>query len=779
MEHALKVLEFENIQARLADHCESMLGRAFASELLPSFDPKVVETIRAETSEAIELANGDLLPPLGGIHDVRQACIKASKGGTLDGLTLYQIGFAMSVMRQWVQLLRSKSFQHPHLHELSTTFFDDPKTVTAIFDSLDSGGEVLDSASPELGRLRKNIRNSTHRLTEKINKYTTGAARDYLSDPIVTQRNGRYVVPVKSEHRAKVKGIVHDSSSSGQTVYIEPMDVHEIGNALRQAEAQEAAEVARILRNLSERIGANGGQIAVGIESAGKLDLILAKARYGFSFNGDLAASAPPGFIKIERGRHPLLDERIAVPLSLQIGGDVTTLLITGPNTGGKTVTLKTVGLFVTMNQCGIPVPASRTKIGMFSQIWADIGDEQSLQQSLSTFSGHIRNIAEAIRSLTPNALVLLDEVGAGTDPQEGAALARAVLIELQRGKAITVASTHYGELKLFAANTEGFLNCSMEFDQKSLKPTYVFLEGTPGSSHALKIAERNGLPKRVIELAQADQGVEEKDIAAMLEQLELAQKRAQKAQSEADRLAHKLREEEKRAAKALEEAERIRKTTKQAIVAEVEEEMRRIRVESAELFEQIKKAGATSTNDIREKLKTLQRRGAEVADRVRPEESQAAAGTARIAKGQTVMVRNLNQKGLILDDPKDGRATVQVGPAKMKIALEDLITVEVPVPTKVIQKASKGVILQKAQTAHTELDMRGVRAEEAEHLLENFLDESLLAGLENVRIVHGKGEGILREMTRNCVRRHKGVQNYRDGDSNEGGHGVTIVTFK
>ncbi len=773
--HALQVLEYETVLQQLASHCESPLGATYASELRPTFDKGESARARSLTHEAFELLAVEKLPSLGAIRDLREPATKAVKGATLDGMSLFHIGEALSTMRALKAILKPKRESFSGLWGMADNLVEDTRTEELILRSIDSGGEVLDSATTELARLRRNARNAASRLTDKIQSYTTGASRDYLSDPIVTQRGGRYVVPVKAEHRGKIRGIVHDTSGSGQTLFVEPADVVEIGNSLREAEAAALAEVARILLDLSSRVRSLGLELVASIENAGQIDLILAKARHGYAERGCLPETLEDAHMIIEKGRHPLLSATVAVPLTIEVGGPFDGVLITGPNTGGKTVAMKAVGLFVAMAQSGMMVPASRARIGHFSQIWADIGDEQSLEQSLSTFSAHVKNIAEALNGLKKDALVILDEVGAGTDPAEGAALARAILHAIQAKGAKVLASTHYGELKLFAANTPGFQNCAMEFDLKTLRPTYRLLVGTPGASHALKVAERCGMPKPVVERAREDQGVQAEDVAKMLEQLETAQKRAQKAQSEADRLTHRLKEVEVQAEEKLQQAEEIRRTAKQKISEAVENEMRQIRLDAAQLFDRLKKSGLSNLDDARTKLKELNERGESLARRTKP--VAPAREAAVVVKGMAVKVRGYSQRGTVLEDPRDGKAIVQVGPLRMTLNTSDLEPERTPETPKL--KARKSSQLEKAQTAHVELDLRGERAEDAENKLQRFIDDTILAGLGSVRIVHGKGEGILRKVTQETLKGHKGVQSFRDGDPEEGGQGVTIAALR
>lgn len=772
--HALQVLDFPQVIERLAAHCQSALGVRLAAELEPEYTLEALTGRLQETLEAAAYLNKDLLPGLGGLADVGPEVEKASKGATLDGETLWRIGQSLLTIVTLRAALERQEVA-PTLAAMAQQLPNESVLADRLTRSLDGDGSVRDEASSELTRLRNQIRKNTQRLSERIQSYTSGANREYLSDPIVTQRQGRYVIPVKSEHRGKIRGLVHDTSASGQTVFIEPMEVVEMGNQLREAEAAERAEVSRILGDLSSRIGAVGIGIRDGIQLAGELDLIFAKARYGFAEDGCVPEIGPAATISIRRGRHPLLDVKIAIPLSLEIPADQTGILITGPNTGGKTVSMKTIGLFIAMAHCGMMVPASAVQVGPFTGIWADIGDEQSLEQSLSTFSGHIRNIATALREVTPGGLVILDEVGAGTDPAEGAALAKAILLAIQRAGAKVVASTHYGELKVFAGATEGFINCSMEFDVKSLRPTYQLLVGSPGSSHALRIAERVGLPKHVIQLAEQQGDATEADLNKMVEQLEIAHKRAIKAQSEADRLTHRLKQVEQEAERKIQEADEARRRAKKEAAQAVEDELRTIRLEAAEVLERVKKAAKPdAAQAARESLRALDSRGQRLAGQLRPQETR---NDAVVQRGSRVKVVGYSQVGTVLEEPSNGKVRIQIGPMKMEVRLNqlELVAAETTRP-KFAHK--KNMQLEKLQTSTMEIDLRGERAEDAEQKLAKFIDDALLAGLPTVRILHGKGDGILRAVTRAMMATHPGITSFRDGQPEEGGAGVTFAVL-
>jgi len=773
--HALRVLEFEAVRQRLQRFCETTIGAAHADELTPSFESDEVWRRQALTQEAYELISRHAAPPLGALRDLRSALDRASKGAVLGGSELFVIGDSLASMRAFKTFLRPRKAEAPGLWQIGEGLPEIPRLESTIFDSLEPNGEVRDGASSQLAMLRQRKKTTSARIQERIQSYTTGSTRELLSDPIYTVRDGRYVVPLKAEHRGRIKGIVHDSSGTGATIFIEPEDVLQLGNALREIESHEREEITRILTALSGKVGANARETIDGLEAAGFLDLHVAKAKLGFDMKATVPVPAADATLNIQGGKHPLMDPAKVVPLDLRLGDDPSSVLITGPNTGGKTVAIKTVGLFVLMIQSGLLVPALHVRFGPFSQVWADIGDEQSIEQSLSTFSGHLKNIAEALSGLKKGALVLLDELGAGTDPAEGAALARAILLDMRMKGAVVLASSHYGELKAFAFSTEGFTNAAMEFDLKSLRPTYRLLMGSPGASQALRIAERYGIPSSVIESAKAGLTEQQHDLARMLETLEQSQKRARQAQSEADRLLNELRKKELEAERKLAEASEIREKASGRAAAALEDVLREIRLEAAQLFEDLKRS-PTDTERIRKGLKDLQEVGASFVKDVAPKARPRAKTSEPIHKGMSVRIEGYPQVGTVLDEPSGQNVTVQMGSLKMTVALSNVVPVESAQPKT---KPRVNIGFQRAQSATTEIHLRGMRAEDAMDELERFIDDAVLAGLPAVRIVHGKGEGILRKAAEDYLRRNRNVASFRVGEPAEGGAGVTIATFR
>lgn len=774
--HAFRVLEFQAVRDRLASSCETPLAHAHALELRPAFRADEVWYLVDLTREAHEALAKHSVPSLAAIRDPRSGLKRAEKGGTLGGQELRHIGEALATMRSLRTFLIARREEFPLLFPYAESLPEAKDVEERLLHSLEGDGTMRDEASVALASIRSRKKSATARIAERIQAYTT-KHRDLLSDPIYTVRDGRYVVPLKAENRGKIRGVVHDTSSTGQTLFIEPEDVLQLGNALRELEAEERAEEARILAALSKAVGRVAVETTGGVEAAAHIDLAFAKARMAYDLKGCLPRPAQGlAFVAIHGGRHPLLEPEKVVPLDIEVGKG-RSVLITGPNTGGKTVAIKCVGLTVLMVQSGLFPPALDVHLAPFTGVWADIGDEQSLEQSLSTFSGHIKNISEALRRLEDGALVLLDEVGAGTDPAEGAALAKAILAEMADKGATILASTHYGELKAFAYNVPGFTNAAMEFDPRTLRPTYRLLMGTPGASQALRIAERYGIPEAVVDRARASLGDEAQDMAHMLERLENAQRQARLAQSEADRRSNDLKKAEATAKRKLAEADEIRRTAHDRAQSVVEAALREIRLEAARLFDEIKAAGTDQNrlNRTRQGLRDLDAAGNELARSFAPR-SRKPKEAPKVGKGSLVRLAGHTQVGHVLEEPKEGRVPVQLGSLKMTVPVTSLEPVE-KAPAETV-RARPNIRLQKAITASPEVDLRHLRAEEAVRELERFLDDAALAGIERVRIVHGKGEGVLRKVVQEYLRANRSVSEFRIGDATEGGDGVTVASL-
>jgi len=767
---ALKILDFQLIRNRLEAWCESAMGSEIALSLQPSFAEQEIWEQLDQTAEAFDLLGTNPPPNINGVRDVRGPLKLASKGAMLGGNEIYQIGYAHSAIRTMREYLEKAQTQKIEFIGLES----DPKIEREILFAFESDGSIKDEASPALGELRRKKRTAQARIIERIQSYTSGPNRDLLSDPIYTVRQGRYVIPLKAEYKGRIKGIIHDTSATGSTIFLEPDDVLNAANAARQIETQEKEEEKRLLTLFSRKVG-NIATVTIGaLTELGKVDITFAKARLGAEMRAQVPIRISGHHIEVKSGRHPLLDPNSVIPTDIELGGEQS-VLITGPNTGGKTVAIKAVGLFVAMMQSGLLPPALHCRFGHFTQLWADIGDEQSIEQSLSTFSAHLKNIASALNNLKPGALILLDEIGAGTDPAEGAALAQSILLEFQSKGGTVLASTHYGELKAFAFSTEGFINASMEFDQKTLRPTYRLILGAAGASQALRIAERYGIQPHVVERAKEGLSTQQRDIAEMLQNLENAQKQARAAQSEADRKLSELKQLEAVAERKLQDAEDIRKRANERAKDAIDSELRNIRIEAEELFEQVKK-GKGTVQDAREKIRAIDHKGKHLAKPFQPKKTVESTQVA-LKKGDHVSVLGFQQNGVLLEDPSGREVLVQMGIAKMKIDIRKLIPTGAN-PTQATSNKHK-LSLNKTMNARTEITLRHKRAEEAIQELERFIDDALLGNVPWVRIVHGKGEGVLRQVTQEFLRKHKDVKSVRDGDATEGGQGVTIATFK
>jgi len=746
------------------------MGSEIALSLQPSFAEQEIWEQLDQTAEAFDLLGTNPPPNINGVHDVRGPLKLASKGAMLGGNEIYQIGYAHSAIRTMREYLEKAQTQKIEFIGLES----DPKIEREILFAFESDGSIKDEASPALGELRRKKRTAQARIIERIQSYTSGPNRDLLSDPIYTVRQGRYVIPLKAEYKGRIKGIIHDTSATGSTIFLEPDDVLNAANAARQIETQEKEEEKRLLTLFSRKVG-NIATVTIGaLTELGKVDITFAKARLGAEMRAQVPIRISGHHIEVKSGRHPLLDPNSVIPTDIELGGEQS-VLITGPNTGGKTVAIKAVGLFVAMMQSGLLPPALHCRFGHFTQLWADIGDEQSIEQSLSTFSAHLKNIASALNNLKPGALILLDEIGAGTDPAEGAALAQSILLEFQSKGGTVLASTHYGELKAFAFSTEGFINASMEFDQKTLRPTYRLILGAAGASQALRIAERYGIQPHVVERAKEGLSTQQRDIAEMLQNLENAQKQARAAQSEADRKLSELKQLEAVAERKLKDAEDIRKRANERAKDAIDSELRNIRIEAEELFEQVKK-GKGTVQDAREKIRAIDHKGKHLAKPFQPKKIVESTQVA-LKKGDHVSVLGFQQNGVLLEDPSGREVLVQMGIAKMKIDIRKLIPTGAK-PTQATSNKHK-LSLNKTMNARTEITLRHKRAEEAIQELERFIDDALLGNVPWVRIVHGKGEGVLRQVTQEFLRKHKDVKSVRDGDATEGGQGVTIATFK
>ena len=790
-----KTLEFDRITAALAEQASSSLGRELALALVPSPDRSVVVDRLAETAEAHAVLQKGERPPFGGITDIRPEVERARRGGTVGGLELFRVA---EFVRGAVLLRAFLRERHSVCSGLAALIQSTPipdAVSQAIRQAITEEGEVADAASAELSRLRRGMRVLADRVRDRMNAYLRSTEyQRVLQEPIITIREGRYVLPVRNDARSSIPGVVHDVSSSGATVFVEPMPCVPINNELRRVQAEEQEEVRRILSELSAEVGAVATEFWALISAVTQLDFAFAKARLALAQRAHRPALTEDMRFAYPGARHPLIPDADVVPVDVHLGRDFTVLVITGPNTGGKTVTLKTAGLLSLMVQSGLYIPTDPDPTAtVFDQVLADIGDEQSIEQSLSTFSSHLRNIVRILEQAGPHSLVLLDEIGAGTDPTEGAALATALLEELHARGCRTVATTHYGQLKEFAYSYAGVANGSVSFDPVSLAPTYRLNIGVPGPSNALVIAQRLGLPEPVAARARSLIGEDRVKVEEMIQRL-LAEREG--LESDRSELA-KLRRAA--AATRLEYEARVQEQRREhdAALARVRGELRQAvaqaRRDFDELIKELRASAAAgdsrtverSITEFRERLRMI-RLGAEEqvgADELGVPESRGLPSKA-IKPGLKVFVHRLGQTGRVLAEPDTGgQVPVQVGILRVMADLADLSEAaedqdeaasQIPAPARAARPPK--LEAAKAQSFASELDLRGLTVEEALLRLDKYLDDAVLVGARRVRIIHGKGTGALREAVRTHLRGCPSVSANYMAAPNEGGDGVTIV---
>lgn len=780
-EKTLKRLEYHKVLEQLASFAGSPLGRERALALRPVDDPAVITRWLDEVSEGRKLLRLEPTAEMGGWKDIRNQLQRAGRGAVLEPEELVAVADTLTAGRVLKNFLNERQETYPLLNEHAFYITPLPDLEKRIKKAILPGGEISDNASPHLAQTRRklaaaqlNIKNYLENIIRSPNY------QKYLQDPIVTIREGRYVVPVKIEYRAQVPGIIHDQSASGATLFVEPMALVDKNNELRRLAVEEKQEIQRILAGLSEGVAQELESIDTSLHTLGELDFIMAKARYSQHLDAWAPVLADEAVLDIRRGRHPLLKGDV-VPVNIRLGEDFDTLVITGPNTGGKTVTLKTAGLHVLMAQSGLHIPAGEdSRLGVFQRVFTDIGDEQSIEQSLSTFSSHMKNIVEIVNKAGRDSLVLLDELGAGTDPVEGAALAQSILEKLHSSGARTIATTHYSELKNFAYARERIENASVEFDAATLRPTYRLLIGKPGRSNAFEIALRLGLPAGLIKRAREFLSVEQVQFEELMRNLEKAQQEAEADREAAAKLADEARAIKEKHEKLAEDLAQRR----EAILAKAGEEARslvksaRMEAESTirelreKIAEESTRARESAIHEARDKLSRLHHK----VSRAVPEKVFSGQVPTELRAGQEVLLPRFNQRGYVIAPPGPGEEVqVQVGILKINVPLKDLRTVEKP-KAGGGQSQVSGMILEKARDISMELDLRGQYAEEAVLLVEKYLDDAYLAGLPRVSLIHGKGTGSLRTAVHKLLKGHRRVKSFRLGEHGEGGYGVTVV---
>ena len=782
-ERTLRVLEFTRIRELLAEGALTPAGAEKCRALEPADELTAVQALQAETEEATVILQYTGGHPMIAFPDVKPALVICEKGGSLSAGMLLNVAELLRASRAAQDALVTERENTPILRAKAEGLFVARNIERDITDAIISEDEIADRASSELMNIRRHLRGAQDRIRDKLNQMIHSATlQKALQDPIITVRNNRYVLPVRAEFRSSVPGLVHDQSSSGATLFIEPMAAVEMGNELKQWELKEQQEIARILAALSAEVAPYAAAMAETQEQLAELDFIFAKGLLSRRFFCVSPKMNNEGHLKIIRGRHPLIDPEKVVPSTIWLGEEFTSLIITGPNTGGKTVTLKTVGLFTLMAQAGLQVPADPgTELAVFEQVFADIGDEQSIEQSLSTFSGHMTNIVEIMHEVTPRDLVLFDELGAGTDPTEGAALAQSILTRLLHIKVRTLATTHYSELKAFALTTQGVENASVEFDVETLRPTYRLSIGVPGKSNAFEISRRLGLPENLIDAARkllSGNAIRFEDVIANAEyHRQVAEKERQLAE-EANRETIKLRNEAEQLRREMEQKreQALRKAREDAkhIVDQARRESESV---IAELKKMKKNAaqGDASVNDLRRRLDKESDALAEGFGQAAPDGGEAPK---TVKAGDKVKILTLGVEGTVLAPPDEkGEVRLQTGMMKFTAELSQLRLIkEAPAKEKTTVKAKTGMM---TRTVKSECDVRGMNLEEALDAVSLYLDEAVLAGLNEVYVIHGKGTGILRAGIQQDLRKNKHVKSFRRGMYGEGEDGVTVVTLK
>ena len=788
MEKSYSILELPAILQMLAAQAESGMGREAALALQPSVNAEEVRRRLQETNDAARLMTLRGSPSFSGVRDIRPALDRARLGGILNGRELLDIAGVARCARLCKAYIAEDKTEKTSIdslfHALRANKFLEERITTA----LPAEDEVADSASPDLADIRRKMRAASARAREALNKILSSPSyAKALQEPIITMRSDRYVLPVRADHKSAVPGLVHDISASGMTLFIEPMAAVKANNELRELAAREKLEIERILGELSAACAEYADDFSEDCVLLVRLDLIFAKARLSFKMDAVPAGSTERGIV-LRRARHPLLDPAKAVPIDLTLGEDFDTLVITGPNTGGKTVALKTIGLLAAMNQCGLHIPAADgSALPVFNHILADIGDEQSIEQSLSTFSAHMKNIVQILDACEDRSLVLFDELGAGTDPTEGAALAISIIEYVRRCGAITAATTHYAELKIYATNEPGVQNASCEFDVETLRPTYRLLVGVPGKSNAFAISGRLGLPESIIRDAEGRIGTESRSFEATIEKLEQTRLAMERDRTEAERLRKKAEEEEKKASmlraelsvrlekaevKARRDAQRIldeARETADGVYAELDEMRRRINDEQ-------------ETEEINRARTELRRRLNEHEARLRsPEETlpQEEKKSARpLRAGDTVQIKTMGVRAQVLSVSKDGTVSLKAGIMTVTAKEDELLLLEEAKPLKQETAPVQGTG-SRLMHVPTEIDLRGMESIEAVLTAERYLDSAAMAKLKTVTIIHGKGTGALRDAVRKMLKTNKLVKSWRQGLYGEGEAGVTVVELK
>ncbi|MEK3987271.1 endonuclease MutS2 [Paenibacillus sp. VTT E-133280] len=783
----LHTLEYRKILNKLMQYTQTSMGRLTAEQLRPSGDFEGVKKLLQATDEAANVDRLKGIPSFGGISDIRAALKRASIGGMLGTTELLAVGTTIGGARRVKRFLAAMHEEEKieFLFSLSDVLSEQKHVEDAIRLCIDENADVLDTASSELATIRRELRGGETRIREKLDSMIrSSSVAKMLQDQLVTIRGDRFVIPVKAEYRAHFGGIVHDQSGSGATLFIEPESIVAMNNKLRETRLREEREIEIILHRLTALVADIAEEMTYDIDILGELDFTFSKARLARDMKATQPRMNDRGYLKLRKGRHPLIPAEHVVPLDVELGNQYSSIIVTGPNTGGKTVTLKTIGLLSLMSMSGLFIPAEEgSQMCVFDAIYADIGDEQSIEQSLSTFSSHMTNIISILRRMTPKSLILLDEVGAGTDPAEGSALAIAILEHIHRIECRMVATTHYSELKAYAYERKGVINASMEFDVQSLSPTYRLLIGVPGRSNAFAIAERLGLPGAILEHARGEVKEEDLRVEHMIASLEENRLGAEQEHERAESIRREVEELRSRQQQELEKLESQRDKRLEKAEKDASAILEKARKEAEEIISDLRRLAMEEGASVKEhKLIEARRRldEAEPSPRKKAATRKPAKAPRTIGPGDEVKVDSLNQKGFVVELSGSKEAVVQFGIMKMKVSLDDLELLSskaASVPTPLRQATT--VKRSRDENIRRELDLRGTNLEEAIMETDRFIDEAFLGNLGQISIIHGKGTGVLRTGIQEYLRKHRHVKSYRLGNYNEGGAGVTVAELQ
>ncbi len=785
---ALKTLEFNKVTDMLAACAATEGAKLLARDLTPEADIVRVKRLQAETSAARYLMAKKGIPSFCAVKDVADSIEKASKHATLSTSELVEIGNVLRTSRAVLDYITEGQADETVIDEIFRRLTPNRFLEEKIFRSIPTEDYVADEASPALADLRRKVRSAQAAVRNTLTKYISGSYSKYLQENIVTVKNGRYVVPVKVEYKNEIKGLIHDTSATGATVFVEPYAVVEANNELRELQSKETREIERILAALSAECATYGSQINLNYMNLTLLAFIFAKAEFASRIDASEPTINENHFYSLKKARHPLLDPKTVVPISVSLGKDFDTLVITGPNTGGKTVTLKTLGLFALMAQSGLALPCESADICVFDGILADIGDEQSIEQSLSTFSSHMTNILGVLKKVDRDSLVLFDELGSGTDPIEGAAIAISVLEEIRSYGALCAATTHYSELKEYALNTAGVTNAGCEFDVETLKPTYRLIIGTPGRSNAFAISERIGIPKKVIERAEHFISAENRRLEDVIASLDKQRIELDRQKAELDEELSKFKHYELSRRRELEQlSERTHRDT-QNLREQATRMIESARATSVFVFDKLERLQKQSEKALTKA--ELEKARGEIRGNIRATEGNLISSAQTesedyvlprpIKVGDEVRVVGIDKTGTVLKAPdKDGYVSVRMGIVTTKVELEKLRLIEKS--GKKPQKKSSGAVTKTiaSKPFKTEIDLRGMTGDEAWFAVDKYIDDAYMAGFFTVTLVHGKGTGALKQALWTALKKEPRVASFRTGMYGEGDGGVTIIEIK